>query len=103
MPHAPVSSIASSTADPTSCRFFAWASAAMPCQSDRSVVSQSVCRAAVTVASPPGTTVVNALSPFQPSTSAPASTDTMSPGASTRSPGIPCTISSFTDTHSVWR
>ena len=43
-----------------------------------------------------------ALSPFQPWNCAPQSTETMSPGSSTRSVGMPCTASSFTETQMVW-
>jgi len=42
-------------------------------------------------------------SPFQPSNSAPASIETMSPGSSTRPDGMPCTTCSFTDVQIVWR
>src|SRR6478672_2285974 len=53
-------------------------------------------------ASRPPTTAVNAASPFHPLTSAPQSTETMSPASSTRDPGMPWTTSSLTLVHSVW-
>jgi hypothetical protein len=46
---------------------------------------------------------VIAASPFHPPAIAPLSTETMSPACSTLGPGTPCTTSSFTETHSVWR
>ena len=47
------------------------------------------------------TAIVTAASPCQPSTIAPQSIETMSPSAITRSPGMPCTISSLTETQMV--
>ena len=41
---------------------------------------------------------LRAASPCQPSTMAPQSIETRSPSRNTRSPGIPCTTSSFTET-----
>ena len=91
-------------AAPTSPRWRAVASDAMPAHSDPSVTSDRRCRSATTsgrVSS--GSTAVNAESPFHPLYSAPASIDRMSPGASTRSPGMPCTTCSLTDAQMVWR
>ena len=45
--------------------------------------------------SPTGTVI--AASPCQPSTIAPQSSETRSPSRSSRSPGMPCTTSSFTE------
>ncbi len=75
----------------------------MPAHSDPSVTSDSRCRAATTSDAPPGTTIVMAESPFQPLNWAPASIETMSPGSSTRSPGMPCTTWSLTEMHVVCR
>ena len=76
----------------------------MPAHSDPSVTSDSRCRSATTAGrAGSGSTTENAESPFQPLYSAPESIDTMSPGSSTRSPGIPCTTCSFTDAQIVWR
>ena len=63
-------------------------------------------QAAISAAAPSGrpgpTMIVRAASPCQPATIAPQSMDTRSPAASSRSAaGIPCTISSFTEMHSV--
>ncbi len=44
------------------------------------------------------TATVIAASPCQPSTMAPQSIETTSPSSITRSPGMPCTTSSFTET-----
>ena len=44
------------------------------------------------------TKTLRAASPCQPSTMAPQSIETRSPSRNTRSPGIPCTTSSFTET-----
>jgi hypothetical protein len=76
----------------------------MPAQRESSVTRDRRSRASTTSGrAGSGTTTVIAESPFQPSISAPLSTETMSPGCSTRSPGMPCTTSSLTDTHTVWR
>ena len=54
----------------------------MPRHSAASVTAESVARAATTSGrAGSGSTTVNAASPFQPSSSAPPSTETMSPGA----------------------
>ena len=76
----------SCTAAPTSPRWRAVASAAIPAHSDPSVTSRQA-RAAPPrrrAAAASGTTTVNAESPFQPLNSAPASIEMMSPGSSTR-------------------
>src|SRR5882757_1357496 len=71
--------------------------AAMPRHSPSSHTrSSSACSGAIS----PTATVI-AASPCQPSTTAPQSMETTSPSRITRSPGMPCTISSFTDVHSV--
>ena len=67
--------------------------AANPCHIDSSQTRASSSSPAST--SPTGTVI--AASPCQPFTIAPQSIEMMSPSASTRSPGMPCTISSFTD------
>ena len=51
----------------------------------------------------PPTTTLTAASPFQRPTWAPQSIESTSPSTSTREPGMPCTISSFTEVHSVCR
>ncbi len=79
------------------------AMAAIPAHMDPSVTRESSSRRATTSGrSGSGTTTVMALSPFHPWNCAPQSTDTMSPGWSTRSPGIPCTTCSFTEMQVVW-
>ncbi len=68
--------------------------APMPRHIDSSVTCMRACTSSGT--SPRATLI--AASPCQPSTMAPQSIETRSPSASTRSPGIPCTTSSFTET-----
>ncbi len=68
--------------------------AAMPRHIASSVTATRSATASGT--SPTGT--VRAASPCQPSTIAPQSMLTTSPSARTRSPGMPCTTSSFTET-----
>ena len=95
----------SCTAAPTSPRWRAVASAAIPAQSDPSVTRDSrepLCHDG-RGAPHRARTTVNAESPFQPLNSAPASIETMSPGSSTRQDGMPCTTCSFTDAQIVWR
>ena len=76
----------------------------MPRQRAASVTAESASRAATTSGlAGSGITTVNAASPFHPSTSAPPSTETMSPARNGRSPGMPCTTSSSTETQSVCR
>jgi hypothetical protein len=61
-------------------------------------IASSVTRIRSSASSPTGpTATVMAASPCQPSTIAPQSMETMSPSAITRSPGMPCTTSSFTE------
>ena len=67
--------------------------AANPRHIDSSQIRASSSSSAPT--SPTGTVI--AASPCQPSTIAPQSIEIRSPSASTRPPGMPCTISSFTD------
>ena len=59
----------------------------------------SIRRTASSSTAPTGT--VTAASPWYPPTSAPQSIDRMSPSASTRPSGMPCTTTSLTDRHSV--
>ena len=65
----------------------------MPCHMARRVASLSSRAAAL----PVPTRTVTAESPCQPATIAPQSIDTLSPSASTRGPGMPCTTSEFTE------
>jgi hypothetical protein len=69
----------------------------MPAQSDSSVTRISSVTSGAT--SPMAT--VMAASPCQPSTMAPQSIEITSPSARARSPGMPCTTSSFTDAQIV--
>ena len=76
----------------------------MPAQSDPSVTRESLSRSAtVSGREGSGTTIVKAESPLKPSTCAPLSIDTMSPGSITRGPGMPCTTSEFTEAQIVLR
>ena len=70
------------------------AAAAKPRHSDSSVTRISSAALRDTWPTP----TVTAASPCQPSTMAPQSIETMSPSATTREPGMPCTTSSLTET-----
>jgi hypothetical protein len=67
--------------------------AAIPAHNAASASSTSVVSSGPTA--PTGTEI--AASPCQPSTMAPQSIETRSPSRSSRSPGMPCTTSSFTE------
>ena len=76
----------------------------MPAHSEPSVTRDSSVRSATNSGREgSGTTNVMAESPFHPWNSAPASIETMSPGSSRRSDGMPCTTCSLTDAQIVCR
>ena len=77
----------------------------MPAHSDPSVTRESSLRARRRASGRVGSssTNVTAESPFQPANSAPQSIETMSPGCSARSPGMPCTTCSLIEAQIVWR
>ena len=74
----------------------------MPAHSEASVSSMSATSSGRPACEPP-TTTLTAASPFQMPTWAPQSIESTSPSTSTREPGMPCTISSFTEVHRVCR
>ena len=97
-PYRPDRATLASTACPMSPSLPPPRACAIPCHSASSHARSSAACSAVIVPTP----TVTAASPCHPLTMAPQSMEMMSPSASRRSGlGMPCTISSFTDVHSV--